>query len=108
MPTKTPDTPTVSREDDAGTVVVLRIHEKNLKHLREMVRQQYLGDREMLRDCIAGREDPELRLNLANRITWLRRLADRLGMPENLERRQGVDRTYVYGPVRRFLLQQLL
>lgn len=55
---------------------------------REMLRQQLLGDQELLRDCIAGREDPEVRLEVYDRLQALRPMADALGVPENPERRR--------------------
>jgi hypothetical protein len=47
-----------------------------------MLRQQYLGDQELLRDAVTGREDPEIRLDISDRIQMVRQLAEIVGLPE--------------------------
>lgn len=68
--------------------VTLVLEPTDIEPFREMLRQQLLGDQELLRDCIAGREDPETRLEVYDRIQTLRPVADVLGLPEDPERRR--------------------
>lgn len=52
----------------------------DLPHVREMVRQQLLGDRELLRDIDAGREDPRRRTGVIDRLQFVEGLALRVGV----------------------------
>lgn len=71
-----------------GAFVTIKLDEKSVIHMREVLRQQLLGDEELMRDVLAGREDPEIRLIVSDRMRVVRRLADQLGLPESLERRR--------------------
>lgn len=91
--------------------VSFEFKENEVDHLREMVRQQLLGDVELLRDCLAAREDPEMRLAVAERLRFVRRLGDMLDLPADIDRRKGAHRQRekrLYGPVRRRLIRFLL
>lgn len=72
---------------------VLRVAPEHREHFREMLRQQYLGDQELLRDAVAGREDPEIRLDVSDRVQMVRQLAEIVGLPEReMGRRRDDDR----------------
>lgn len=70
-----------------------------------MLRQQFLGDRELLRDALAGREDPEIRLEISDRLRVTRALMDQVGLPEPEER---VRRRFGWEQAAAFLLLILL
>lgn len=60
--------------------VKITLDAREVEPFREVLRQQILGDQELLRDAVAGREDPEVRLHVYDRISLCRRLADRVGL----------------------------
>jgi hypothetical protein len=49
-------------------------------HVRTMVREQLLGDRERMADIIAGRERSELRREVSERLIYVTSLAASLGL----------------------------
>ena len=60
--------------------VMLRVRPEEVPFVQEMFRQQLLGDRELLADTIAGREDPERRIEIAERLACVRRMAEQVGV----------------------------
>lgn len=66
--------------EDCLEVVGPGLVRDDLPHLREMVRQQLLGDRELLRDIDAGREDPRRRTDVIDRLQFVEDLALRVGV----------------------------
>lgn len=70
------------------SLTVVEVGHDRLPHFREMVRQQLLGDVELMRDIRAGREDPETRLQISDRLVFMRELATQFGIPENPDRRR--------------------
>lgn len=66
----------------------IRVPEDKVSYVREMVRQQLLGDRELLQDALAGREDPSVRLEVAARLRYIADIADMLELPSNPDRRR--------------------
>lgn len=43
-------------------------------HFREMLREQLLGDQELLADILEGREDPSKRRAVSERLNYIRAL----------------------------------
>jgi hypothetical protein len=52
----------------------------DVRHIREMTRQQILGDRELLRDIDAGREVSFERQQVVDRLFFVERLAQYCGL----------------------------
>lgn len=53
----------------------LELNDRDVGAFREMLRQQLLGDQELMRDAVAGREDPEARMSIYDRMCMTRRMA---------------------------------
>jgi hypothetical protein len=48
----------------------------DVMHMREMARQQLLGDREVVADSLAGRECPRMGAVAADRLLFIERLLE--------------------------------
>ena len=68
--------------------LTVAVSDENMHHFREMVREQILGDQELLRHAVSGREDPEIRWEVGTRLRFVRELADLCGLPEDVDRRR--------------------
>jgi hypothetical protein len=64
-----------------GQDITIDVPAGSLEHFRVMLNEQLLGDAELLRDCLAGREDPERRLEVSDRLRFVRSLAEGVGLP---------------------------